>query len=201
MNNSINHILWIVLVCTFNLTGITVDTITTLPNDIDLQEGEELKLALQFSDNHGTHILVLLRSYHKSADDDEKIILKAIQFKFDSLKWKQEWKIWDYIDCKNLDIQGEFLTHLTSITDLDSNKIFESTIAYQMICAGDISPKVTKVIMRQGKSKYAVRGESLVIIDKDIKYGGTFKSDITLNEVPQFKTYLIDKWKKAAGID
>jgi hypothetical protein len=189
------------MVCTFNLVGITIDTIYTLPNGFVLQKSEELKLALQFEDSLGKHILVLLRSYLNSADKNEKILLKAIQFKFDSLQWKQEWKVWDFVECQNLDIQGEFLTHLTSVTDLDENKTFETTIAYQMICTGDISPKITKVIMRQGKFKYAVRGESLVKIGKDVKYGGTFKPDKALYEVPQFKSFLIEKWKKAAGIE
>jgi hypothetical protein len=200
MNNFIKNILLMLLVCTFNLFGITLDTISTLPIGIKLQESEELKLALQFADSRGTHIIALLRSHIKYSDENEKIVLKAIQFKFESRQWIPEWKIWDFVECQHLDIQGEFLTNLTSITDLDSNKIFETTVAYQMICTGDVSPKTTKVIMRQGEVKYAVRGESLITIGKDVKYGGTFEPDKALNEVPKFKTFIIEKWKTAAGI-
>ncbi len=201
MNNLIKNISLLVLVYVVNLLGMDIDTLSKLPNEIDLQETGELKLTLQFKDSQGRHILALLRNYCKSADGNEKITLKAVQYKVDSMQWKKEWVIWDFIACQNLDIQGDFLIYLTSITDIDNNRIFETTIAYQMICAGDVSPKTTKVIMRQGKLKYAVRGKSLVKIGKDIKYGGTFEPDKALNEIPKFKMFLIEKWKIAAGVE
>jgi hypothetical protein len=64
-----------------------------------------------------------------------------------------------------------------------------------------MSPKTTKVIMCQDKIKYAVRGESLVKIDSNIKYGGTFVPDKVLDEIPIFRAFLIQKWKVAAGIE
>jgi hypothetical protein len=123
-----------------------------------------------------------------------------MQFSFDSNQWKEEWKIWDFVECQKLDIHGEFLTNLTSVTDLNRNNLFETTIVYQTLCTGDMSPKNTKVIMREGRLKYAVRGESLVTLGRNVKYGGVFKTDEALNEVPEFRAFLIQKWKLAAGV-
>jgi len=58
----------------------------------------------------------------------------------DSLE--QEWKIWDFVQCENLDIYGDFDVQLTSLSDLDSNGVLETTVVYKLICAGGIEPKM-----------------------------------------------------------
>ncbi len=97
-------------------------------------------------------------------------------------------------------IDSKFLPDLFTFTDLDNDGIVETTLSYSMICTGDVSPKLIKTIMREGGDKYAVRGESLVRIGKDISLGRTFKTDDSLNTIPVFKDHLITIWKIAAGI-
>ncbi len=60
-----------------------------------------------------------------------------------------------------------------TITDLDDNGIAESTFLYKLRCRSDVSPVQLKLIMHQGKEKYALRGETLVpTADPDKKPGG-----------------------------
>jgi hypothetical protein len=51
---------------------------------------------------------------------------------------------------QNLDIQGDFLIYLTSITDIGQQQIFRNNNRLPNDMCGDVSPKTTKVIMRQG---------------------------------------------------
>jgi hypothetical protein len=84
---------------------------------------------------------------------------------------------------------------------LDTDGIAETTVAYQVQCAGGIDPIPTKAIMREGDAKYAIRGESIIRIKGVAPFGGDFTPDPTLDKYPVFKTHLVSIWKKAAGID
>ncbi len=158
-----------------------------------------VKYSLRFQDTLGTHFLVLTRD-HKVRDEKETISLRATQFLHKQNSWQQEWTIKDFIDCEHLDISGHFHTELIAISDLDSNRISETTVSYSLSCAGGVEPKVVKTIMRQGNERYAVRGESLVRIDEKTIFGGTFKADPILDSKPRFKGHLLSIWKRAAGV-
>ena len=179
---------------------IATDTTVVLTEAIQKQVIGELKGKFHFTDDRGQHILILAREYNVDTSGKESIVLRVIQFQLTKQEWKQEWIIKDFVECQNLDISGDFCTNLTSFSDLDTNNIVETTIAYQTICAGGIEPKSTKVIMRQGADKYAVRGESLVQIDDKNTFGGTFKADQQLDSLPKFKRQLVNSWKQAAGV-
>ena len=83
---------------------------------------------------------------------------------------------------------------------MDHNKIVETSIAYFLICTGAVAPKPTTAIMRQGESEYVVSGESLVRIDAKTSFGGTYAAEKDLDAQPEFKSFLIAVWKKAAGV-
>jgi len=182
-------------------SGISVDTSTALPESIKNHVQGEIKNHFNFSDKLGQHFLVLTREHKTGTDGKESISIRALQFIMDDTVWKQEWIIKDNIECQSLDISGDFLYNLVSFSDLDTNKIVETSVSYFLICAGGIEPKIVKTIMRQGEVKYAVRGESFIRVDEKTSYGGTFKTDKQLDLVPNFKTHLISVWKKAAGIN
>lgn len=152
-----------------------------------------------FTDKLGTHSLVLTRDSSKSPDGSGKVTLQARQYVTAAPKWKLEWTINDKLICHGLDSDADFILQLVSVSDLDSNGIKETTVAYHLACLGGLDPKPTKAILRQGKSKYAVRGESLVKTDGGIPSGGTFTPDSSLEKAPAFKEHLISTWKRAAG--
>lgn len=199
MNRAIYVWLNLCLVVLTRIFAQQIDTLPELPIGIDIDPSERLEWCFRFVDKAGSHVSILTRSHENADDGSEKIVLQTLQFIKDTTGWLREWRIWDFVECENLDIEGDFVPDLTSFTDLDSNGVLETTIAYKTICSGDVSPKTTKVIMRQGNAKYAVRGESLVKIGSSVTYGGKFEADLKLNGMPLFKDFLIEKWKKAAG--
>jgi hypothetical protein len=188
-----------IILSTIECLCATEDASSKIPEEIKAQIPQNIIYSKQFSDKTGQHILLLIKEHKTMPEGKENISLKAFQFVNNDSKWIQEWIIKDFVDCQNLDIEGDFMTDLVSITDLDSNGICETTVAYSLICSGDVSPKVVKVIMRQGNLKYAVRGESLIKIDKNTQYGGEYKTDDKLKAYPVFMDFMVAKWKKAAG--
>jgi hypothetical protein len=186
------------LVCSAVLAGYG----DNCPRDSLLQIGPgEIVLCTLFTDKIGKHSLFLTRNYVRSPDDQEKITLRAIQFCQKNSTWNQEWVINDFIECEILDIEGEFFTELTALTDLDNDSVIETTVTYQMICAGDVEPKIIKTIMRQGTTKYAVRGESLVHLSDTQTVGGNYNPDKELPKKTKFLDFMVNIWKTAAGYE
>lgn len=191
-------ILILLFVCSAMLTGYCENC----PKDSQLQIGPgEIVLCTLFTDKVGKHSLFLTRNYQRSPDEQEKISLRAIQFCQKNNNWNQEWVINDFIECENLDIEGEFFTELTSLTDLDNDSVIETTVSYRMICAGDVEPKIIKTIMRQGSTKYAVRGESLVHLSDTLTAGGDYNPDKDLSKKTKFLEFMVNVWKTAAGYE
>jgi hypothetical protein len=153
-----------------------------------------------FHDRLGNHFLILSRTTSKTTSDEAVIELLAQQFILSGKEYRREWVIRDYQSCQGLDIEASFLTNLTSFTDLDSNQIIESTIAYQLLCAGDIQPKTVKAIMRQGIDKYAIRGKSLIQIPGMPIEGGEYELGKELENKDRFRDHLLSIWGKAAGL-
>ncbi len=178
-----------------------VDTSLSVPRQVIAKADGKIEGKYSFSDKKGNHLLILTRTAHSKSDGSIFVRLQAIQFLNMGQDWIEEWTIKDFLNCEGLDIDADFLTSLTSISDLDANGIDESTVAYRVACFGGLDPRPTKVIMREGTKKYAIRGESLMQIGGQPPYGGDFKADSTLDSIPIFRKYLLAIWKKAANIE
>lgn len=180
---------------------ISVDTASIVPATVKAKLKGKIKGKLAFSDKLGAHILVLTRLGQVFPDGTEKVSIHASQFQFSGGTWKQEWIINDNLSCKDLDLEVDFIYELTTISDIDTNGMAESTVVYHLSCQGGIEPKPTKAILKQGIAKYAVRGESLIQIKGTAPYGGTFTADSTLDAKPAIKRFLVSIWKRAAGVE
>jgi hypothetical protein len=75
-----------------------------------------------------------------------------------------------------LELTARFLSGSVTVTNADEDAQGELTFGYVTRCAGDISPSSMKVLMLEGKQKYALRGESRVNLGTET-VGGTFKAD------------------------
>jgi hypothetical protein len=179
--------------------SISFDRITELPASISKNVKGKLKGGFSYADKKGKHILALARNASVMGDGADKIELEAVQYSNSGQDWNQEWTVKDFLICKDLDIDADFLVPLTSFSDLDSNGTAETTVAYQIACLGGIDPKPTKVIMREGANKYAIRGASLVKVNGAAPFGGEFKMDAALQSKRLYKDYLMRIWKKASG--
>jgi hypothetical protein len=88
------------------------------------------------------------------------------------------------------------LPNSLTITDLDGNGIAESTFLYKLGCRSDVSPDRLKLIMHEGKAKYALRGETLIPTgDPNKKLGGQKAIDPAFRRAPKvFLDHALLQW-------
>jgi hypothetical protein len=111
-------------------------------------------------------------------------------------KWTRLWKLKDSVKICPYDLEAAFLPNSLTITDLDNNGIAESTLLYKLGCRSDVSPLQLKLIMHEGKAKYALRGETRVRLGgPDEKVGGQKTTDPAFRQAPRvFLDYAVQQW-------
>ena len=111
-------------------------------------------------------------------------------------KWRLLWKLNDSVKICPADVAAAFLPNSLTITDLDGNGIAESTFLYKLGCRSDVSPDQLKLIMHEGKAKYALRGETMVpTTDPEKKLGGQKAIDPAFHRAPKaFLDHALQQW-------
>ena len=124
-----------------------------------------LQEAWQWSDALGTNILITSqvpeypdKRRDDMSDDAYTAELHAFHFLKKDTAYRLLWKISDAERSCPFDITARFLKNATTITDLDSNGIAETTIQYTIACRSDVSPAFMKLIMHEDTAKYSLRG-------------------------------------------
>jgi hypothetical protein len=116
--------------------------------------------ALRYTDRTGTY--TVLATHTKSAGNVPRADLYAYQYPATGVA--PTWQVHDFIaDCP-LDLQARFRPKGVTVTDLDQNGTAEVWLVYRTVCRGDVSPSTQKIIMYEGKRKYAVRGTSRITV-------------------------------------
>ncbi|GEM_PF-854672 len=178
-----------------------VDTTAAIPDLLRAAIKGAVQQKFRFHDKAGIHLLILSRDSTELKDGTDEYTLKAAQYALQGSAWNREWVIQDFLSCYEVDRVAEFLPHLTAFSDLDSNGVAETAVAYQTACFGDVSPRSTKAILRQGDAKFAVRGDSRVQVGAEEYDGGIPQTDAALDAHPAFKSYLASIWERAAGVE
>jgi hypothetical protein len=168
----------------------------------------KIKTAVRWTDSLGDNIVVLTETgvYQnkkiKHENDGADAELFAYNFIVKSDSAFQTWKVYDFIaDCP-LDIEASFIKNTFRVTDLDNNGVAEIWLMYKTACQGDVSPCDMKIIMYQGKQKFAMRGRNKVVGSVDDKgnelyVGGEYKPDKALAEGPKaFLDFAKTMWNK-----
>lgn len=115
---------------------------------------------------------------------------------------QQIWKVNDFIKDCMVDIDAAFKKNSLKVTDLDKNGIAEIWVMYEMACKGDISPSDLKIIMYEGKQKFAMRGESKIRTGmenhgKPVFEGGSYTFDKAFQQGPKaFRDYAEKLWNE-----
>jgi hypothetical protein len=155
-------------------------------------------------DVRGQHLLVLSRLVGQSQtqpnpDRDERVDIRAAYCTRAGDKWSQDWVIYDYVDCPNLDFDAAFLPNTTKVTDLDGDGVDEITVAYEILCRGGLDTDTVKVILRQGEQKLAIRGEVQLRIPGDNPTNGAPVPDkaLLLPQNSAYKKHLESVWRTA----
>lgn len=110
------------------------------------------------------------------------------------------WQINDFVKDCPLDLSLNYNLNSLTITDVNENGIGESTFLYRMSCKGDVSPDDLKLMMHEGKDKYALRGMTELKYKVDGKTtleGGEYKADASFEKAPKgFLDYAKKQWDK-----
>lgn len=104
------------------------------------------------------------------------------------------WKIQDFEKECDADLTLNYIKNSLTITDLNNNGIAENVFLYEMGCRSDVSPLGYKLMMHEGKEKYAIRGTKYL---PDTPGAGETKVDPSFDNTPkEFLDYAKKQWKK-----
>lgn len=165
---------------------------------LPLPSSYQLKRAKKWHDVSGENWLVLYETgpYIEKGQSNASAKLSAVLYQKTDSGFVTKWKMMDHINNCELDIVCSFYDDNLTITDLDSNGLAEITMVYALSCKGDVSPNEKKLLMYEGAQKYAIRGEELMLLQKDT-IGGTWKVDTAFNKAPKaFLSFAIERWQK-----
>ncbi|MEQ7800331.1 hypothetical protein ABDJ41_11035 [Pedobacter sp. ASV1-7] len=161
------------------------------------------KEAIRWTDKEGTHIVlatetgIYIDKNVKHESDGADAALYVYHYILNNDQPQLEWKIQDFIQDCPLDIEVSFVKNTLQTTDLNADGIPEIWVMYKTVCHGDISPSDLKIIMYQGKKKYAMRGTTKVQIAVSSYEGGEYKFDKAFSTAPEkFRQFAKSLWNK-----
>ncbi|WP_136667995.1 M949_RS01915 family surface polysaccharide biosynthesis protein [Flavobacterium sp. H122] len=168
-----------------------------------------VKNAVRWKDKSGDNIAITTETgihrnekFKHEYDESGDAELFGYHFLVKNNQVVQTWKVYDYITDCPVDIGASFVKNTFNVTDLDKNGIAEIWLMYKTVCHGDVSPSNMKIIMYEGKQKYAMRGENKVQIGvddngKETFEGGKYIFDTVFEKGPKvFKDYALNLWNK-----
>ena len=166
---------------------------------IEIKYNGKIKNVISWNDKMGKNIVLTCETgeYENKNSENEgrDAELFAYHYITSDNQTTQNWKIYDYIKDCPVDIEANFIKDTFHITDLNNDGIGEIWIMYKTVCHGDVSPSNMKIIMYQGKQKFAMRGENKVKISKNESIGGNYNFDNAFNEAPKsFRNFAINLW-------
>ncbi|MBO9205239.1 MULTISPECIES: M949_RS01915 family surface polysaccharide biosynthesis protein [Niastella] len=162
----------------------------------------KLKQAIRWNDLAGDNIVVTsetgIYTNPKFKHENEGRDAELFAFHFivsDSIQ--QTWKVYDLISDCPVDLEASFVKNTLQVTDLNNDGIGEVWVMYRTVCHGDVSPSDMKIIMYQGKQKYAMRGTNKVQVGEKEFEGGEYKFDAAFTAGPaEFMQFAVKLWNK-----
>lgn len=175
--------------------GYVQYAISKIPGEIKYQ-GSVIAMA-KWEDKLGENLLFVTETAENSNEDTRSKELYGYHYILNDDGAEQLWRIYDFIKDCPVDLTLSYLDKSLEITDLDSNGIAESTFIYRMGCKGDVSSDDSKLIMHEGKEKYAIRGIMDMTLNGKSYQKGEMNLDPSYNNASvSFKEYSISKWNK-----
>jgi hypothetical protein len=173
---------------------LEVDTSGTLPPGLKIEavtgnvkaakggtkETRTVERVMTWNEGNGKHAAVFATLKKEGTKDDElwtSVTLFVTTFHVVDDVYEEILVIREVVNPCNLDLEARFLDGSATLTNLDGDDEGELTFGYQVRCAGDVSPSTKKVLMLEGKKRYALRGNSVVDLGDGMLEGGDFKPD------------------------
>jgi len=151
--------------------------------------------AIQWIDKNGKNILIVSTNkksyFDKQIESDvktEELFARLYVYPKDSLKPVLWWELNDAQRSCAFDISLKLLSS-PIITDLDNNGINEATFIYKMGCRSDVSPLEMKIIVRNNKEKYALRGSMIIQMNHEKVDLSKWEPDLSKSPEAQKQEY------------
>ena len=110
--------------------------------------------------------------------------------------------LWRTVDAERgcqFDLYAGHLTEAVSLTDLDEDGVAETLFMYTTSCRSDVSPATRKLIMYEGRQKYAIRGTTKL---RGQDGGGEMAVDAAFAQAPPaFREYAVRQWECYVAVD
>ncbi|MDY3343660.1 hypothetical protein PG326_00125 [Riemerella anatipestifer] len=174
----------------------------SIPQGISF-EGKVREVA-RVEDLQGEHIILLTETgivpskkvVNADYEKDAKIFVYDYLYDKNENKYKLNWKVQDFILNCEFDLSMDFVKDTFKITDLNNNGIAEIWTMYSMLCTSDISPDVMKIIMYEGKQKYALRGHATLMAGENKLEEGDYQLDENLSKASkEIKEFALKMWR------
>lgn len=190
------------------VTDIEID-VKDIPKSV--QFNGKIVASAKWKDKNGINLILITETKEKNkklseAERDKGMYigeslaskeLYGYQFLINNESSEEVWKIQDFEKNCDADMTLEFIKKSLSITDLNNNGIAESTFLYRQGCMSDVSPLGYKLMMHEGKEKFAIRGTQKVVYEGVEPYGGETNIDKSFDNAPEgFLEYAKKEWKK-----
>lgn len=164
-----------------------------------IKQNGEIVSAASWVDAQGKNLLVIseLKTTTTARNSSRSAYLYASLYLEKQGNWARQWEVKDYeIDCP-FDVGVSFIPDSLSVTDLDKNGYAEVSFIYRAFCMGGLDPQTLKLIMWEKNKKYAIRGETVVVLPEQPPYGGKTVIDGAFKLAPpMFQEFAEAQWKK-----
>lgn len=147
-------------------------------------KGEETQ-TVTFQDDKAEHQVVFHFSHAEQGDTRSlRMRVQHDQRAPGAKAWTKVWEAKDFVEKCEFDVALDVLEPSLTVSDLDGDGEPEFAFAYTLGCFSDVSPRDMKLLLYEGKTKYALRGQTK-LVDAGEVYGGTFTPDAAFEKAPK----------------
>lgn len=203
--NSLSSLAFMAVLSIWSLPGwgqISRHQVDTMSLAKDILYKGVIQDAVRWTDNKGENLVIITETgvytgKTKECDRCNNAELFAYHFSDSIGNTKHTWKVYDYVKNCPVDIIAGFIERTLQVTDLDGDGTGEVWLMYKTGCRGDIGPDIVKIIMYQGRQKYAMRGEETIKTPNGASFGGSYVFDNAFGNAPEvFRKFAKSMWTK-----
>lgn len=154
---------------------------------------------LRFTDKAGEHVVRFdFSAIKEKPEKGDDLGTRSQQLQITHTLGKKEvWKAKDFVNDCAFDLTLELLDGSIEVTDLDDDGEAEISFLYRLTCRSDVSPLSGKLLLYEGATKYAVRGDTRERVGEKEFVGGEYKLDPAFDAAPKpFVEFAKAKWKR-----
>lgn len=183
------------------LTAILLSAIVTNYNLPAMISGnsaaDKIVASVRWTDDLGDNLIEIIETDEQWNGDKRTKELFGYHYITDRDQKKELWKVYDFIKDCEVDVTLSYVDGSLIVTDLNNDGISETMFVYKMSCKGDVSNDDMKLIMHEGKKKYAIRGSTNLIMNGQSLQQGTMRVDTAFDNAPDsFLEFAKEQWSK-----